>query len=45
MVLEELGYALLPGPLLPTLVASAALARHPGAGVDASCYPVWPTAR
>jgi alkylation response protein AidB-like acyl-CoA dehydrogenase len=27
VVLEELGYALFPGPLLPTLLASAALAR------------------
>jgi len=29
VVVEELGHALLPGPLLPTLVVSAALARHP----------------
>ncbi len=29
VVLEELGRALLPGPLLPTVVVSAALARHP----------------
>ncbi|MFZ0250259.1 MAG: acyl-CoA dehydrogenase family protein, partial [Acidimicrobiales bacterium] len=27
VVLEELGHALFPGPLLPTLLASAALAR------------------
>jgi len=29
VVLEELGHALLPGPLLPTLVVSAVLARRP----------------
>jgi 3-oxochol-4-en-24-oyl-CoA dehydrogenase len=29
VVLEELGHALFPGPLLPTLVVSALLARHP----------------
>ncbi|HEY6474295.1 MAG TPA: acyl-CoA dehydrogenase family protein, partial [Acidimicrobiales bacterium] len=28
VVLEELGAALFPGPLLPTLLVSAALARH-----------------
>ncbi len=39
VVLEELGYALFPGPLLPTLVVSAALARHAGAGVDGSVLP------
>ena len=33
VVLEELGHALLPGPLLPTVVVSAVLARHPGGGV------------
>ena len=33
VVLEELGHALLPGPLLPTLVVSAVLARHRGGAV------------
>ncbi len=39
VVVEELGYALLPGPLLPTLVASAALARHPDNGPGAALLP------
>ncbi|MBV8463814.1 MAG: acyl-CoA/acyl-ACP dehydrogenase, partial [Acidimicrobiales bacterium] len=34
VVLEELGRALLPGPLLSTVVVSAVLARHRGAAVD-----------
>ncbi|HTU37007.1 MAG TPA: acyl-CoA dehydrogenase [Acidimicrobiales bacterium] len=29
VVVEELGAGLMPGPVLPTLIASAALARHP----------------
>ena len=33
VVLEELGHALLPGPLLPTVLVSAALARRPSEGV------------
>jgi alkylation response protein AidB-like acyl-CoA dehydrogenase len=32
VVLEELGHALFPGPLLPTVLVSAALARATGAG-------------
>jgi alkylation response protein AidB-like acyl-CoA dehydrogenase len=28
VVLEELGYALMPGPVLPTLLAAAVIARH-----------------
>ncbi len=39
VVLEELGAALMPGPVLPTLVASAALARHPDAGVRSRLLP------
>jgi alkylation response protein AidB-like acyl-CoA dehydrogenase len=33
VVLEELGHALLPGPLLPTVLVSAVLARRPSEGV------------
>ena len=41
VVLEELGHALFPGPLLPTVLASAALARAPGG--PASVPPEWLT--
>ncbi len=39
VVLEELGAALFPGPLLPTLLASAALACHPDAAVRRRLLP------
>jgi alkylation response protein AidB-like acyl-CoA dehydrogenase len=39
VVLEELGAALFPGPLLPTLLVSAALARHPDAAVRRRLLP------
>jgi alkylation response protein AidB-like acyl-CoA dehydrogenase len=39
VVVEELGHALVPGPLLPTLVASAVLARHPDPDVRSSLLP------
>src|SRR6185437_8467937 len=39
VVVEELGYALLPGPLLPTLLVSAALARHHDGEVRARLLP------
>ncbi len=39
VVLEELGHALLPGPLLPTVLVSAALARVPGG--PATVPPEW----
>ena len=40
VVLEELGAALMPGPVLPTLVASAVLARAtPTPTCAAGCYP------
>jgi alkylation response protein AidB-like acyl-CoA dehydrogenase len=39
VVLEELGAALFPGPLLPTLLVSAALARHADAAVRRSLLP------
>ncbi len=39
VVLEELGAALMPGPVLPTLLASAALAHHPDADVRRRLLP------
>jgi alkylation response protein AidB-like acyl-CoA dehydrogenase len=39
VVVEELGASLLPGPLLPTLLVSAALARHPDAAVRGRLLP------
>ncbi len=39
VVLEELGAALMPGPVLPTLLASAALARHADADVRSRLLP------
>ena len=39
VVLEELGHALLPGPLLPTVLVSAALARHPDEAVRRELLP------
>ncbi|HWF16479.1 MAG TPA: acyl-CoA dehydrogenase family protein, partial [Acidimicrobiales bacterium] len=39
VVLEELGAALLPGPLLPTLLVSAALANCPDAAVRRRLLP------
>ncbi len=39
VVLEELGAALMPGPVLPTLLASAALADHPDADVRSRLLP------
>ncbi len=39
VVLEELGHALFPGPVLPTLLVSAALARHHDTAVRESLLP------
>jgi alkylation response protein AidB-like acyl-CoA dehydrogenase len=39
VVLEELGYALFPGPVLPTVLVSAALARVPHGPADVP--PEW----
>jgi 3-oxochol-4-en-24-oyl-CoA dehydrogenase len=39
VVLEELGYALFPGPVLPTVLVSAALARVPHGAADVP--PEW----
>ncbi len=39
VVVEELGYALLPGPLLPTLLVSALVERHGDPGVRARLVP------
>jgi alkylation response protein AidB-like acyl-CoA dehydrogenase len=39
VVLEELGYALLPGPVLPTVLAAAILARHGSATQRATYLP------
>jgi alkylation response protein AidB-like acyl-CoA dehydrogenase len=39
VVLEELGHALFPGPTLPTLLVSAALARHEDAAVRGALLP------
>ncbi len=39
VVLEELGHALFPGPVLPTLVTSAVVARHGDAAMRASLLP------
>ena len=39
VVLEELGHALFPGPLLPTLVVSAALASYGTAAAQAAWLP------
>jgi alkylation response protein AidB-like acyl-CoA dehydrogenase len=39
VVLEELGAALFPGPLLPTLLVSAALAWHPDAAIRRRLLP------
>src|SRR5581483_12207647 len=39
VVLEEMGYALLPGPLLPTLLVAAVLARHGSAAQRARYLP------
>jgi alkylation response protein AidB-like acyl-CoA dehydrogenase len=39
IVLEELGYALLPGPVLPTVLAAALLARHGSAAQKARYLP------
>jgi 3-oxochol-4-en-24-oyl-CoA dehydrogenase len=41
VVLEELGHALFPGPLLPTVLVSAALARGSGAQGSAAVPPEW----
>jgi len=39
VVVEELGHALFPGPLLPTLLVSAALVRHPDERARAAYLP------
>jgi alkylation response protein AidB-like acyl-CoA dehydrogenase len=39
VVLEELGHALFPGPVLPTVVTAALLARHGSAGQRARYLP------
>ena len=39
VVLEELGHALFPGPMLPTLLVSAALARHEDTAVRRGAAP------
>ncbi|MGA2931882.1 MAG: acyl-CoA dehydrogenase [Acidimicrobiales bacterium] len=39
VVLEELGHALFPGPALPTLLVSSALARHPDEAVRKALLP------
>jgi 3-oxochol-4-en-24-oyl-CoA dehydrogenase len=41
VVLEELGHALFPGPLLPTVLVSAALARGSGSQGSAAVPPEW----
>ncbi len=39
VVLEELGHALFPGPVLPTVLVSAAIARHPDEAVRRALLP------
>ena len=39
VVVEELGHVLFPGPLLPTLLVSAALVRHPDERARAAYLP------
>src|SRR6516164_8192973 len=45
VVLEELGHALFPGPVLPTVVVSAALASHGTTAARAAWLPGLSTAR
>ena len=44
VVAEQSGRALLPGPYLPTVIASAVLAAAGPAELKRGCCPAWPTA-
>ncbi len=45
VVLEELGHALFPGPVLPTCWSPPPSPGHPGGAVRGRSCPGWPTAR